>query len=100
MSPRARVAPAASPAAAIVLPAARDSTVERSQVIALGELTIPPAQVPVHGFAQESGLKPILFEGLPWRGKPTRVFAWPVRRATASTPIPMSRCGTSGCITP
>ncbi len=76
MNPRTRLVLAASLVAATTLPSARDFTPERSQVLALGHLTSPPAQFPANGFAEENGLKPIFFEGLPWNGKRTRVFAW------------------------
>ena len=49
---------------------------QRKQVLALSELTEPPQLHPADGFVEEGGIKPIFFEGLPWRGKPTRVFAW------------------------
>lgn len=76
MTARAKVVLAASLVAATILPAARDFTAERIQVLSLGELTTPPAMFLADGFAEESGLKPIFFEGLPWKGRSTRVFAW------------------------
>jgi dienelactone hydrolase len=48
----------------------------RAQVLALGELTAPPASAPAEGFAAEGRLRPIFFESVSWRGRPTRVFAW------------------------
>src|SRR4051794_3110111 len=51
---------------------------------ALGRLTAPPAFHPAERSAARGGLKPLFFDGLPYRGKPTRVFAWygvPARRA-------------------
>ncbi len=48
----------------------------RAQVAALAELTQPPAVHAAEGFAAEGTMKPLFFEGLPYRGKPTRVFAW------------------------
>ncbi len=53
-----------------------DHAALRKQVLALGELTDSPAVRPADGFAEGNGIKPIYFDGLPWRGKPTRVFAW------------------------
>ncbi len=56
----------------------------RDQVAALGNLSAPPVVYPADGFVAEGALKPIFFEGLPWKGKPTRVFAWlglPEKRA-------------------
>lgn len=35
----------------------------------------PPAVYPATGF-EEEGVRAIFYEGLPWRGNPTRVFAW------------------------
>ena len=43
-----------------------------------------PNLVTAEGFAANNGLKPIFFDALPWKGKPTRVFAWlglPEKRA-------------------
>lgn len=58
----------------------------RAQVVALAELTQPPAVHAAEGFAAEGTMKPLFFEGVPYRGKPTRVFAWlglPAARTTA-----------------
>jgi len=38
-------------------------------------LSKPPSTAAVEGFEAE-GLKAITYEGRPWKGKPTRVFAW------------------------
>ncbi len=54
-------------------------TADRSlaeDVLALGKFTGPPEIHPAEGFAADGGIKPIYFDGLPWQGKPTRVFAW------------------------
>ncbi len=48
----------------------------RKQVHALGNLTKPPATYPAEGFAAEAGLRPLFYDGLPYRGRATRVFAW------------------------
>jgi dienelactone hydrolase len=48
----------------------------REQVASLGALTSPPAVHPAEGFATTGAIKPLFFESLPYRGKPTRVFAW------------------------
>ncbi len=48
----------------------------RTDVAALGRLTTPPAVHAAEGVAPEGALKPLCFEGLPYRGKSTRVFAW------------------------
>jgi len=55
---------------------AADFDVMREQVAALGRLTAPPAVYPADGFASDGTLKPLFFEALPWKGNPTRVFAW------------------------
>jgi dienelactone hydrolase len=55
---------------------AQDGAENRAQVLALGELTTAPQVHRADGFAAEGGLRPLFFEGLPYRGKPTRVFAW------------------------
>ena len=61
---------------ALPLAQAADFAAERQQVLALGDLTAPPAVHSAEGFPAENGLKAIFFEALPWKGKPTRVFAW------------------------
>lgn len=48
-----------------------DSAQMRAQVEALGRLTAPPAVHPAEGL-----IKPLFFDGLPWQGNPTRVYAW------------------------
>ncbi len=48
----------------------------RQQVSALGRLTNPPTVHPADGFAASGGIRALYFDGLPYRGKATRVFAW------------------------
>ena len=63
---------------------AEDFAVQRDQVLALAKLTNPPASYTASGFTNESGMRAIFFEALPWKEKPTRVFAWlglPAKRA-------------------
>lgn len=48
----------------------------REQVLAIGRLTDPPAIHEANGFVADGVIKPIFYEALPWKGKPTRVFAW------------------------
>lgn len=55
---------------------AEDFSAQRAQVLGLGQLTAPPAMRAADGFPQEGGLRAIFFDALPWRGNPTRVFAW------------------------
>ena len=63
---------------------AGDTAASREQILALAALTTPPAMQPAEGLTSEDGLKAIFFEALPWKEKPTRVFAWlglPEKRA-------------------
>ena len=39
------------------------------------QLSVPPQIYPAPGF-QEEGVRALFFEGVIWRGKPTRIFAW------------------------
>lgn len=39
------------------------------------QLSVAPKVYPADGFKAE-GVRALFFEGLPWKGKPTRVFAW------------------------
>ena len=55
---------------------AADHPALREQVLALGKLTTPPATHDAEGFPSEGGMKALFFDALPWKGKPTRVFAW------------------------
>ena len=41
----------------------------------LEALSRPPAVHPAPGF-ERTGLRALFYEGLPWKGKPTRAFAW------------------------
>ena len=41
----------------------------------LQKLSVPPQVYPAESF-REQGVRSLFFEGLPWKGKPTRVFAW------------------------
>ncbi len=41
----------------------------------MAALSRPPATTPAPGF-EADGVEAVFYEGLPWRGKPTRVFAW------------------------
>jgi dienelactone hydrolase len=56
--------------------AAQDLAQARAEVLALGNLTAPPKVYPADGFAVDGPIRPLFFEGLPYRGQPTRVFAW------------------------
>src|SRR4051794_1470454 len=69
-------------------PAAEETARMREQVRALGNLTAPPAVHPAEGFAAEGELRPLFYDGLPYRGKPTRVFAWYGRPAGRAGKVP------------
>ncbi len=60
----------------------------RAQVVALSELTQPPAVYAAESFAAEGTMKPLFFEGLPYRGKSTRVFAWVGLPKTSTGKVP------------
>jgi dienelactone hydrolase len=55
---------------------AADAQALRKEVLALGRLTQPPAVHEAEHFAPDSEIRAMLFDALPYRGKPTRVFAW------------------------
>ena len=55
---------------------AGDAAASREQILELATPPAPPAMEPAEGFASEDGLKAIFFEAQPWKGKPTKVFAW------------------------
>ncbi len=55
--------------------AAGDFAEERQLVLGLGDLTAAPARFSAEGIAKDGGLEAIFFEGLPWKGRATRVFA-------------------------
>ena len=61
---------------AALLAAAGEFAQERRLVLELGKLTAAPARYPAEGFANVGGVEAIYFAGLPWRGSPSRVFAW------------------------
>lgn len=62
-----------APAVAI---AADDLAAEREQILKLGGLTAAPAMQPAEGFTGGPGMRAIYYDALPWKGKPTKVFAW------------------------
>ncbi|MEX1047960.1 MAG: acetylxylan esterase [Akkermansiaceae bacterium] len=47
-----------------------------AEVDALSKLTLPPVVLEAEGFKPIGAIKPIYFDALPWKGKPTKVFAW------------------------
>jgi dienelactone hydrolase len=55
---------------------AEDFSALRTEVDGLARLTEAPQVFDAGGFPDETGLKALFYAGLPWKGKPTRVFAW------------------------
>ncbi len=55
---------------------ASDFAAQREQILALAKLTSPPAMQSAAGYAAEDDLKAIFYDALPWKGRPTKVFAW------------------------
>ncbi|MBM4092019.1 MAG: dipeptidyl aminopeptidase [Planctomycetes bacterium] len=53
-----------------------DFAAHREQILALGQLTAPPAMQVAEGFAAEPCMKAVFFDALSWKGKPTKAFAW------------------------
>ena len=49
---------------------------QREQVAALATLTTAPLMTTAKGLAAAGQVQAIFFEGLPYRGQPTKVFAW------------------------
>lgn len=49
---------------------------QRAAVADLAKLTQAPAMREADGYVQGDHLKAIYYDGLDWKGKPTRVFAW------------------------
>ncbi|NIL96118.1 MAG: prolyl oligopeptidase family serine peptidase [Planctomycetales bacterium] len=49
---------------------------QRQQLLALGRLTEAPAVQDAAGYKSSQNVKAIFFDALPWKGKPTKVFAW------------------------
>jgi dienelactone hydrolase len=58
------------------LPAAESTDFLREQVLALGKLTTAPVMQPAADIIGDDELQAIFFDALPWKGKPTKVFAW------------------------
>jgi len=60
----------------------------REQVLALGQLSTIPRIYPVENYKSEGILQPIFYDGLKYKGKSTRVFAWLGVPETNLTKIP------------
>jgi dienelactone hydrolase len=59
-----------------VLLLGQDFSALREQVAGIGHLTKAPVIHPAEGVPADGTRHAIYFDGLPYRGKPTRVFAW------------------------
>ena len=68
--------------------AAIDPAEARPRILGLAELTTPPAMAPAEGVAADGPRRAVYFEGLPWRGRETRVFAWLGLPETGTRPVP------------
>ncbi len=67
---------------------AEDFSAQREQVLRLGTLDAAPATRAVEGSSSEDGIQAIYFDALPWKGKPTRVFAWLGMPAKRNAKVP------------
>ncbi len=68
---------------------ARDYGVERDPVLALGRLVDVPDTYEAAAIESADELSPLFYDGLPWDGRPTRVFAWlglPAPRGNGAAP--------------
>lgn len=65
-----------------------DFAAERRQILALGDLKAAPATRPAEGYVDEDGLRAIFYDALPWKGTPTKVFAWLGLPANATGKVP------------
>lgn len=48
----------------------------RRRILSLGVLTNAPAMASAEGVPDQGGARAVFFDALPWKGIPTRVFAW------------------------
>ncbi|QEF98327.1 Acetyl xylan esterase (AXE1) [Stieleria maiorica] len=55
---------------------ADDFASKRADVLALGQLTQPPAMMDAEGFERTETIRPIYYDALDYEGRPTKVFAW------------------------
>ncbi|MBU7003931.1 MAG: prolyl oligopeptidase family serine peptidase [Theionarchaea archaeon] len=69
----------------ICIPTSKWCRIERIPLTTESDFILPwhtqklfesPREFPADGFEECEGIRPIFFEGPPWRGKSTRVFAW------------------------
>lgn len=77
------------PFTALLAAPSSDFETLRARVLALGEMTSPPAHASAEGFRSEGRLRPVFFESVPWRGRPTRIFGWlGLPETTADAKVP------------
>lgn len=55
---------------------AEDFAQQRDEVRALGNLIAPPTYIDADGFEAQDDIRPIYFDALDYKSKPTKVFAW------------------------
>lgn len=55
---------------------AEDCAAARDQILKLGTRTAAPATQPAEGFPADGNMRAIFYDSLPWKGNPTKVFAW------------------------
>ena len=55
---------------------ADDLAAERRQILDLGRLSAAPLMHPAKGFTDGAGMRAVFYESLPWKRRPTKVFAW------------------------
>lgn len=61
---------------------------EAAALAELGRVHAAPATYPADGFAADQGVGALFFDGVPWRGQPTRVFARLALPPAASGKVP------------
>lgn len=86
-----RLIPTLLAAIALMLPSpspAGSDNGETRQILELGRLTAAPSTHPAAGFNKVGTAAALFFDGLPYRGKPTRVFAWLGLPEDTGSPVP------------
>ena len=79
-------------------PMTRKAAPRAAETWDIAVLARPPRVYPAPGFTAE-GVRALFYEGLPWKGKPTRVFAWygaPERKAGEKLPAMVLMHGGGG----
>lgn len=65
-----------------------DFSTQREQVLALGELDEAPGMQVADGYENQTDLRAIYYDGLDYKGKPTKAFAWLGLPAKRSGKVP------------